>query len=155
MSEAAFEQRCGVGAVAEAQVIEALQAAGWACCPFGLARANSPPARLLLPDGSTSKTVDIIAWPPTGKKAFYLEVKSKNPLFHGGFGLDVAEWDALRLHDKYAGSTVLIVLNRTSNRLVYATVSRLIKSQPSMSRNGSTVMWPAIAFWNFNSFLDA
>jgi hypothetical protein len=147
----AWPQRIEKGQSAEQRAMAQVTAWGWSVLPYGLARENAPVPYLQTPKGLV-RPCDFLAYPPDGRPPYSVEVKAKDELRLGGYGLDADEaseldcWQQLQLHDKHAGPVLLVIVDPDKETIVCATARRLAKPGPTLSANGRMWRWPADTF---------
>ena len=154
-----FADRVEVGRVAEDAIIVEFLSAGWSILPAGVSRPNSPPPRLLTPQGEV-RPVDLLAWHPDGRTVFVVEAKGKKPLIYlDGWGMDRSEdgadpWRELQRHDQRAGP-VLVVCHDPDEGVAYAATVRMLAANggPNVTRNGRYWWWPRERFMPLSEFL--
>jgi hypothetical protein len=147
----AWPLRIEKGQEAEQRAMAQFLTFSWSVSPSGLARENAPVPYLQTPKGLV-RPCDFLAYPPDGRPPYAVEVKAKDELRLGGYGLDADEaseldcWQQLQLHDKYAGPVLLVVADPNKEAIVCATVRMLKNPGPTMSANGKLWRWPAQTF---------
>jgi hypothetical protein len=147
----AWPQRIELGQEAEQRAMAEVLAFGWSVLPYGLARLNAPVPPLQTPKGPV-RPCDFLAYPPDGRPPFAVEVKAKDELRLGGYGLDADQasekdcWQQLQLHDRHGGPALLVVVDPNKKDILCATVRMLSNPEPTLSLNGRLWRWPAQAF---------
>ena len=107
---------------------------------------------LISPSGQKLST-DFVCF--RGADYIFAETKSKCPLDRGGFGLDVAQWQTLLEHeDSLTGRTLVIIENRTTDKLVAARVTDLQAAPSELSRNGFYIFFSEDCFRPLAEFLE-
>lgn len=146
-----WPQRIEKGQTAEQRAMAEVLALGCSVLPYGLARPNAPVPPLQTPGGDV-RPGDFIAFHPDGRSLYVIEVKGKDELRQGGYGLDANEadekdcWQQLQLHDKHAGPVLLVIVDPDKETIVCATVRMLAKPGPTLSANGRMWRWPTDTF---------
>ncbi|MCA3278748.1 MAG: hypothetical protein ING10_05715 [Roseomonas sp.] len=145
-----FAQSIEIGAAAERRAIDAFLDAGWCCIGHGLAQVGRTQLPLITRAGQKPST-DFCVF----KKgdSLFVEVKSKEPLQRGGFGLDAAQWESLLDHDSFTpGRVLLVVEDRHADELLVAPVKTL-KGAADWSLDGRYAIFPYEVFRPLAVFL--